>query len=133
MNKKARLFPFVVSLNSSKVLEYYRDRPLSKKQHRDLEATDTKLNAGILAGGRLIQNPSMEDKSVFIANQLADALDNDDEVAIAIACAYLATRFINLKQLKITTHEDRVSIELVNDKEFAEQIPMKFTDKKNLL
>ena len=44
MNNNTDLHPFVVTFNSDKVIEYFRNRPLNQKQQDDLEATDLKLN-----------------------------------------------------------------------------------------
>ena len=133
MSEQLDLSPFVVTLNSEKAIEYFRDRPLGEKQHSDLAATDKKLDLGFNIAGEFIAQPSDQDKAIFMANILVNALDSDDETAIAVACSYLATRYNHLKQLKITTHEDRVSIELINDQRYAEPIPIKFIAKKDLI
>lgn len=133
MNDQLKLSPFVVTVNSEKTIEYFRDRPLSQKQQDDLAATDKKLTLGISIAGEFIAQPTDQDKAIFIANILVNALDSDDEAAIALACTYLATRYTHLKQLKITTHEDRISIELINDQLYAEPIPIKFIPKSELL
>lgn len=133
MSEKLELSPFVVTLNSEKTIEYFRDRPLNQKQQDDLAATDTKLNLGFNIDGEFISQPTDQDKAIFMANILVNSLSSEDETAIAIACTYLATRYEHLKQLKITTHEDRISIELINDQLYAEPIPIKFIPKKDLL
>ena len=38
-----------------------------------------------------------------------------------------------LKQIKLTQVDTKLSIELINDKEFADQAPMNFVPKKDLL
>lgn len=123
---------FVVVWNSKKELEYFRDRPLNQKQQDDIIATDKKLDLGFHIAGQHIPKPSDQDKAVFMANQLVIALDKNDEASIAIACTFLATKYTYLQQLKITTHEDRISIELINDKEYTEQTPIQFVSKKDL-
>ena len=133
MTNKTNNTPFIVSLNSNKVLEYFRDRELTKKQIQDLEKAEQKLTRGIHFAGKFISSPTPQEKAVFMANQLAIALDEDNETAVAISCAYLATRYPDLKQLKLTNHEGRLSIELINDKEFSDQAPIKFVAKKDLV
>jgi len=133
MTSKANINPLIVSLNSNKVLEYYRDRKLTEKQTQDLDKTDKKLAAGVHFAGKFIPSPSAKQKAVFMANQLALALDENNEAALAITCTYLATRYPDLKQLKLTTVEDQLSIELINDKEFSDQAPIKFIAKKDLI
>ncbi len=132
MTSKTNNTPFIVSLNSSKVLEYFRDRELTNKQIHDLEKAEKKLTSGIYFAGKFISSPSPQEKAVFMANQLAMALDEDNEAALAISCAYLATRYPDLKQLKLTNHEGQLSIELINDKEFSDQVPIKFIARKDL-
>ncbi len=133
MNEQLQSSPFVVTLNSVKTLEYFRERVLTDKQQHDLLAADKKLNKGIHLAGEFIENPTDQDKAIFMANLIVNALNNDDDATIALACSFLATRYVHLKQLKITNHEDRVSIELINDQLYAEPIPIKFIPKKDLL
>ena len=124
---------FVVSLNSNKVLEYHRDRQLNTRQMDDLNLVEAKLQQGIHIEGKYIQSASAQEKAVFMANQLAIALDEDNDSLLAVSCAYLATRYPMLKQLKITTTKDKRSIELINDKEYTDQAPIQFVAKKDLL
>tara|TARA_R110002096_G_scaffold241054_9_gene432972 strand:+ start:1437 stop:1838 length:402 start_codon:yes stop_codon:yes gene_type:complete len=133
MNNTPELSPFVVTLNAEKSIEYFRDRPLSEKQQADLAATDKKLNLGFTIAGEFIKHPTDQDKAIFMANLLANALSNHDDTAIAVSCTYLATRYVHLKQLKITSYDDRISIELINDQLYADPIPIKFIPKKELL
>ncbi len=123
---------FIVSLNSSKVLENQRDRTLKQTQLEDQKRMDTKLDNAISIAGKFISTPNPQEKAVFIANQLVSALKDDNEPTIALTSAYLATRYSDLKHLKISTNDDRVSIELINDQEFTEQAPMRFIPKKDL-
>ena len=123
---------FVVVLNSSKELEYFRDRKLSAKQSADLEKIDARLNQGFEAGGQLIEHPTTEDKATFAANVLISALLHDNESNAAIFFSFLATRYPTLKQVKATTHDDRVTIQLIYDKEYTEETAVQFISKKDL-
>lgn len=133
MNTKSPKPKFIVSLNSKKVLEFTRDHQLNDKQHKDLKKLDQKLNSGITIAGKFIRSPNVNDKNIFIASNLVTALDTGNDSIAAISCAYLATRHPDLKQLKISTTEDQISIQLIFDKEFTEQIPIKFVAKKDLI
>lgn len=133
MKTKINTSPFVVSLNSSKVLEFMRDRELSHKQLDDLVKIDTKLNTGLNLDGDFIQSPNSKDKAIFMANNLATALETNNDSIAAISCTYLATRYPDLKQLKISSVDGRISIELIYDKEFTQQEPIKFVTKKDLM
>ncbi len=133
MSNKETPAKLVVVINSQKMLEYFRDRPLSPTQQKDLEAMDLKMNTGIQVGNQHIARPSLQDKATYMANILVTALGDNDEPKTAAACAYLATRFEELKQLRATTHSDRISIQLIFDEEYSEQIPIQFVPKKTLL
>ena len=132
MQNKQISSSFVVVINSKKEIEYLRDRQLSIKQSTDLEKMDSILNQGLTLDGQTIASPSNSDKAIFIANELYKSLIKNNDAMTALTCAYLATRYQDLKQLKITTHENRVSLELINDREYSEQAPLKFIAKKDL-
>ena len=127
----AATFPLVIVINSKKTFEYYRDRPLSRKQISDLEKASHKLNHGLRIGKEFIQSPTDADKALFIANQLVFAIKHSDDSQIAFLCAFLARHYPQLKQLKISTCEDQISIELINDKNFVDQSPIRFIPKKD--
>jgi len=129
MTPKTSITPLVVSLNSNKVLEFIRDRQLTQKQINDLN----KLDSGITFAGDFVQAPNSNDKAIFMANNLALALDTNNDSITALSCAYLATRYPELKQLKISSNNEHISIELVYDKEYTEQAPVKFVSKKDLI
>ena len=123
---------FVVVLNSEKILEYYRDRPLSDQQLLAIEATNKKLDQGIQVSGQWIEHPTDSDKAIFMASQLISSLLAENDARTAISCAFLATQYPNLKQLRAASQQDHISIELINDKEFVEQTPIQFIAKKDL-
>jgi hypothetical protein len=123
---------FVVVINSIKELEYFRDRDLNDKQVSDLEIIDAKMDEGFEVGGQEISHPTHQDKATYAANVLISALMNDSETTAAIFCSYLATRNPALKQLKATTHDDRVTIQLIYDKEYKEETSVQFISKKDL-
>lgn len=132
MSETSNPSPFAVIVNGEKKIEYFRDRALTQKQENDLLALDEKLNRGFHVDGKQIQSPSVQDKAVFISNLIANAIQRDEDHSIAMACAYLATRNPELKQLKITAHNDRVSLELINNQVYGESIPIKFVPRDKL-
>ena len=122
----------VISLNSEKVIEYHRGKPLSKKQQLDLVALDKKLNIGIQIGQQFISKPTLQDKATFIANLLVSALVEDDEAKVALTCAYLANHCGDLKQIKAEHRLDRLSIQLIYDEEYRDQAPIKFVPRNKI-
>ncbi len=122
----------VVLVNSQKSIEYFRDRPLSRKQNEDLLAMEEKLDKGFKLGNQFIKKPSLQDKATFVANFLAAAIQRQEDANAALACAYLATRYGELKQIKVSNHDRGFSIQLIHDEEYREQVPLKFVPKTDL-
>jgi len=133
MKTETKPLPFVVSLNSTKVLEYFRDRVINQSQLDDLNKLESKLDAGFNIDGKFIDSPDVRDKAIFIANNLAAALIADNDSIAAVSCSYLATRYPDLQQLKISSNNGYTSIELIYDKEYTEQSPIKYISKKDLI
>jgi hypothetical protein len=121
----------VVTFNAEKVLEYHHDRPLTDKQQADLELLDNKLNAGFSINGQTISHPTELDKATFMANALTNALNLEDESKAALSCTYLATRFENLKQIRVVDKEGQASIQLIFDKDYVEEVPITFSPIKH--
>ena len=122
----------VVILNSNKVLEYNRSIPLPENQLRDLEALEQKLEDRLKLDNPQNGNPSPQDKATYAANMLISALLKEDEPKIAITCAFLATRFGELKQIRANTQSKQIAIELIFDQEYKESAPIKFVPKEDL-
>lgn len=123
----------VIVVNRDKVLEYFRDRQLPEKQLNDLETIDHKLQQGFQIADEFITAPSPQDKAMFVANLLISALHDDDEAKISLSCAYLANYYPDLKQVKASIHEDRCTIQLINDQVYIEESQIKFTPKDQLI
>ncbi len=124
--------PLVVVLNSNKAIEYHRDRPLTEKQVEDLDLADVKLQSGIQLGEQFIKHPTDSDKALFMSHQLVVALENNRESIIALSCAYIATRYPDIQQIRASTSDGQVSIQLINDEAYVESTPLTFTSRKDL-
>lgn len=129
-----------VLLNGVAQLEYNRDKQLPPQQELYLEKMDSQMDDGIQVGDTVISNPDKNQRAQFVAGNLADAILNDKEAAAAALCSYLAINLPDLKQIKITqSSEDggntengsaddksEISIELVFDEPYQQQVPVKF-------
>lgn len=116
----------VVQINGEPVLEYDRARALSPKQRASLMMLDEKLDGGILLNGEFITSPGEQERVEFMAGHLVSALLEDDEGIAAASCAYLARVLPGLKQVKASEKDGVVSIELVFDRDYQEELKMKF-------
>ena len=61
---------------------------------------DAKLARGIELADNTISQPSMQDKSTYVAQLLISALIHENDAHAAISCAWLATRCADLKQVQ---------------------------------
>ncbi len=129
-----------VLLNGVAQLEYNREQQLPPHQELYLEKMDTQMDAGIQVGDSIIPNPDINQRAQFVAGNLADAILNDKESAAAALCSYLAKNLPDLKQIKITQSsgegnasddgavngKSEISIELVFDEHYQQQVPVQF-------
>lgn len=116
----------VVQINGEPMLEYDRAKALSPKQRASLMMLDEKLEAGILLNGEFITSPSEQERVEFMAGHLVSALLEDDEGIAAASCAYLAKVLPELKQVRASEKDGVVSVELVFDRDYQEELRMKF-------
>ncbi len=116
-----------VLLNGIAQLEYYRDRTLPAHQAAYLEKMDEKMDAGIMIGGKTIENPDINQRAQFIAGNLLSAIKSDDEEMSAALCTWLANRLPDLKQVKMIEEGDHVTIDLVFDEAYEKQAAVTFS------
>ena len=124
-----------VTLNGVAQLEYNRNQALPPHQELYLDKMDQKMDDGIQVGDDFISTPNLNQRTQFVAGNLAHAILSDDEAMCAALTAYLANRLPELKQVKITNSTEAtegdeqanaVSIELVFDEEYQKQVAVKF-------
>ena len=125
-----------VTLNGVAQLEYNRNQALPPQQELYLDKMDQKMDDGIQVGDDFISNPDLNQRTQFVAGNLAHAILSDDEAMCAALTAYLASRLPELKQVKITNNitdaspgdeqTNAVSIELVFDEAYQKQVAVQF-------
>ena len=118
-----------IVINGEKIVEYQRDRALAAKHVQDLDTMDAKLAHGIELADSQINQPSLQDKSTFVAQLLVTALMHENDAHAAISCAWLATRCPDLKQVQAEQKEERLTIRLIYDKEYVVASSLKFVPK----
>ena len=125
MNKYINIL--VVQVNGTPMLEYDRDKTLTKVQKESLKLIEDKLNLGLNLGGENIDSPSLEQKIEFVTANLISALLSDDEVLAAASCAYIAQALPELKQIKALENNSDISIELIFDRAYQAEEKLKFS------
>jgi len=116
-----------VIFNGTAELEYNRNTRLPGHQSLYLDKMDEKMDAGILVADKKVINPDINQRAQFVASNLYHALKENNEAMAASMCTYLATRIQDLKQIKIVEQDDQVSIDLVFDEEYKNQVSVSFT------
>lgn len=105
MNKLSIVF------NGNPELEYDRNKPLQDQQMLYLDKMDEKMSLGIAIGDQQISNPDSQQRSQFVAANLAHAIKTDQESAMASLCAYLAIRMPDVQQITIDERGDGIEID----------------------
>ncbi len=121
-----------VVLNGTLQLEYHRDKQLPEAQQEFLDRMDIFMDKGIALGGARIDTPDQLQRAQFVASSLIQSLRDDNESQAAASCAYLAIRIPELRQIKATEIDDRRSIDLVFDRDYAPEQPIKFVRPESL-
>ena len=90
-----------VIYNDIPQLEYDRDKPLEDHQLLYLQKMDDKMDAGITIGEQHIDKPDANQRSQFVAANLAHAIKTENETSMAALCSYIATRMPDIQQVTI--------------------------------
>ena len=115
-----------VTLNGIAQLEYNRDIALPAHQELYLEKMDQKMDEGIQVGDDFISAPNINQRTQFVAGNLAHAILSDNEAMCSALTAYLAKQLPDLKQVKIKNTDGEIAIEFVFDEEYQKQVPVQF-------
>jgi hypothetical protein len=116
-----------VLLNGVAQLEYDRSRLLPAHQAAYLDKMDARMDEGILLGDTTVVQPDLNQRTQFVAANLAHAINNNDETMAAAMCSYLAVRLPELKQVRIEDGAGEYSIELVFDEDYRKQVAVEFS------
>lgn len=112
-----------VLLNGIAQLEYDRNKPLPDHQAAYLQKMDRKMDEeGIDLAGEHILAPDLQQRTQFVAANLATAITHNNEAVAAAMCSYLADRLPDLRQVKIEEQGDECRINLVFDEEYRQQV-----------
>lgn len=119
---------FAVIINGVAQVEYRRDVPLSSKQREYLDRMDQEMDAGFEMGGNFHANPSVAERTQFVASQLIQSIQTNNEQRTAATCSYLADRIKELKQIKATVDENgSMDVDLVFTENYSNQVPVSFS------
>jgi len=119
---------FAVIINGVAQVEYRRDVPLSGKQREYLDRMDQEMDAGFEMGGDFHANPTVAERAQFVATQLIQSIQGDNEQRTAATCSYLADRIKELKQIKATVDANgSMDVDLIFTENYNNQVPVSFS------
>lgn len=104
-----------IFVNDNAVYEYDRETALDGRQQAFLEKMDSDMGRGFKIQGELITSPDSQQRARFVAMNLIKALQQENEAAISVSCAYLSTRLPGLAEVRANDHEGTVKIELLEE------------------
>lgn len=121
----------VVVVNGQAVIEYDRSKRLPGHQRQFLDKMDQDMDQGVEIAGERVMNPAPDVRAKYVAIHLINAIVNEDDGMIAAMCAYLASRFPDLKQVKALEYKDEFSFDLVFDKAYSNAVNVQFDSTVN--
>ena len=114
---------FAVILDGTPQLEFDREKAVPRGQLAYLDDMDARMDRGIELEGGPIERPDDAEKARFVARNLAQALLSGNEKLAAAMCTWLAVRRPALQQLKITTGEFGLTLDLDHDTPYEKPRP----------
>jgi hypothetical protein len=90
------------------------------------------MDRGIDFLGKHIDDPDPETRARFVAWNLWKAITTDNVALAAASSAWLATRFPELKQVKIIQETEQFLVDLVFDEGFVKPVPIQFVPRKKM-
>ena len=105
----------VIFNNDKLIYEFDRVVILETKQSAFLEKMDRDMKNGISIDGELLENPDDSQRTTFIAMNLINAIQQDNDATIFATCAYLVNRLPKLIELRANDSGDTVKIEFIEE------------------
>ena len=121
----------IIVINNIPEVEYDRNKSLTGDQLDSLERMDEKMRTGIPINNEMIGNPDTKQRAHFVASQLMNALQTENNAAIASCTAYLATRLPNVRQVRINSRENGLEIDFNYSDVNAGATPIQMPGKLN--
>ena len=102
-----------VFINNELVYEFDKDLTLVDMQLVFLDRMDADMDKGIKIRGELFKQPDSQQRIVFVAMNLIKALQQDNDAAKSVSCAYLVNRHPDLLEVHANDQSGAVDIDFV--------------------
>lgn len=100
----------VIQVNQQTVLQYDRNIRMPGKQRQFLDKMDVDMDHGFTLDGQLFNDPDSLQKGNYVALRLIQAIQDNNKGMINAMCAYLVTRFPELKTIGFEDYGKKVKI-----------------------
>lgn len=124
-------------LDGQEVLTYDRSITLTQNQKGYLDDMEQTLNEGFFLSGERVENPDLEQKTQFVALNLVQALQKEDDKTAIILFSYLVDRMPELKQakakIKDTQAGSQIGVEFIFDELKPEGQKLEFHPKPPIM
>lgn len=124
-------------LDGQEVLTYDRSIALTQSQKGYLDDMEQTLNEGFFLSGERVENPDLEQKTQFVALNLVQALQKEDDKTAIILFSYLVDRMPELKQakakIKDTQAGSQIGVEFIFDELKPEGQKLEFHPKPPIM
>ena len=104
---------FSVYINGNKVLDYERPSRHTGIERRFLDEMELDLDEGIHLNGELIESPDKMQRASYVAMSLLYGIETENNDMVSIACAYLANRMTDLKQIRAVEEGQDVTLDFI--------------------
>jgi hypothetical protein len=115
-----------IVVNDQLTLQFDRDKPLPDHHQQYLDRLDAKFDQGIELQGERIADPTIEQRSKFMALSLMEGIMYQEDDKAAASMAWLATRLPELKQVDAKVDVQGTQFELIFDREYKPQVVVNF-------
>jgi len=106
-----------VVLNGNDVYEYKKNTRHPGQQRQILDNMDLDMDEGVELAGEIISSPNQMQRAQYVAMSLLYGIQMKSDGLISATCAYLVTRFPELKQIRAVENGQEVSMDLIFDEE----------------
>lgn len=90
----------IVYINGAVVLRYEKPSRNTGIERRFLDEMDMDLDEGIHLNDEMIESPDKMQRASYVAMSLLYGIETENNEMVSIACAYLANRLPDLKQIR---------------------------------
>lgn len=102
-------------INDQLAFEYDKSTELDENQLEFLGKMDSDMDRGFKINEEMVVAPDTKQKASFVAMNLLRALQQEDNVKIAVYCAYLSNRLPHVVEVQARDQDSRISIEFTEE------------------